>query len=221
MSSARSRVAAARSARSRGRTAARVAALIGAGAAVIALRRRSAQTLAPDADRSSAAVGLESQVRSRAGVSGTVQLAPPSWEPAALSALAQWVPQAPQTPLRRAAAYLWASPLTLAGLLAGAATGARPELRHGVVLFRNAGGLTGKVLRRRGFAAGALGHVILAVGDPSPVLLTHELTHVRQAERLGPAMAIVYPGLLAVYGYARHPMERAARRAARLASQRS
>ncbi|MDP8931826.1 MAG: hypothetical protein M3O70_25470, partial [Actinomycetota bacterium] len=77
---------------------------------------------------------------------------------------------------------------------------------------------TGAVLRSRGFDAGAFGHVIVAAGDPHDHLLAHELVHVRQAERLGPLMAPVYLGLLAVYGYARHPLERAARRAAHSAA---
>jgi hypothetical protein len=59
--------------------------------------------------------------------------------------------------------------------------------------------------------------VVVARGQPSAALLAHELVHTRQAERLGPFMAPVYLGLLARYGYLRHPMERAARRAGRRA----
>lgn len=104
--------------------------------------------------------------------------------------------------------------MTLAGLIAGAGAGVAPRLRDGVVLFAPAGGITGAIVRRRGFAAAGLGHVVIAIEEPSPVLMAHELVHVRQAERLGPFMAPAYLGLLAVHGYQRHPMERAARLAA-------
>ncbi|MDQ3453807.1 MAG: hypothetical protein M3493_14135 [Actinomycetota bacterium] len=109
---------------------------------------------------------------------------------------------------------MWAAPVSLAGLLAGAAAGVRPQRRGGVLIFAGARGLTGWVLRSRGFSAGALGHVVVALDEPSERLLRHELVHVRQAERLGVLMAPVYLGLLAVYGYRAHPLEVAAYRVA-------
>jgi hypothetical protein len=144
------------------------------------------------------------------------RLAPPSWEPAALTALSRWVPRPPRGPLGRAVAYVWASPVTVAGLLAGLAAGSRPRVRDGVLLFADAKGLAGRMLMRRGYDATAIGHVVVARSQPSELLMTHELVHVRQAERFGPFMAPLYLGLHLLYGYARHPMERAARRAVRL-----
>lgn len=138
----------------------------------------------------------------------------PGWEPRLFCRLAHWQPCPPAQGLARLAAYAWASPVTLVGLIVGAAAGVRPKLRAGVLLFPNARGLTGWLIRRRNFAAGTFGHVIVCTKDPSPSLLAHELIHTRQAERFGPLMVPVYLGLLAVYGYRRHPMERAAREAA-------
>ena len=128
--------------------------------------------------------------------------------------LESWIPAPPVHPLARILAYLWAAPISVAGLLAGLASGAVPRLRHGVLLFAPARGLTGAVVRRRGFAAAGLGHVVIALNEPSDELMAHELVHVRQAERLGPFMAPAYLVLLAVHGYRDHPMERAARLAA-------
>lgn len=138
----------------------------------------------------------------------------PDWEPEVLGRLAHWQPRPPARGLARMVAYAWASPITLVGLIVGAAAAVRPRLREGVLLFPNARGITGWLIRRRGFAAGTFGHVIVCTEDPSPSLLAHELIHTRQAERFGPLMAPVYLGLLAVYGYWRHPMERAAREVA-------
>ena len=144
-----------------------------------------------------------SRRRAAAGVAGVVG-----------PRLQAWVPDPPQTPLTRLLGIIWASPITAAGLLAGAASAARPRLVQGVLLFAPARGVTGWMVRRRGFAAAGLGHVVIALDEPSTALLVHELAHVRQAERLGPLMAPTYLALLAVHGYQRHPMERAARLAA-------
>lgn len=129
--------------------------------------------------------------------------------------LEAWEPGVLRHPLARAGAVIWASPISAAGLVIGLASGVAPRLRCGVVLFAPIRGLPGKVLRRRGYAASAFGHVVLSVpAEPSPQLLAHELVHTRQAERLGLLMAPVYLALLAVYGYRRHPFERAAYRVA-------
>lgn len=111
-------------------------------------------------------------------------------------------------------ARVWAAPITAVGLLVGALSGVAPRVRDGVVLFAPARGLSGRIIRRRGFAATGLGHVVIAVEEPSDTLMAHELVHVRQAERFGPFMAPVYLALLVVHGYHRHPLERAARLAA-------
>lgn len=147
--------------------------------------------------------------------------AAPVWEPSALRRLAAWEPAPPPTAGLRLAAVLWAAPLSAAGLLAGLGSLRVPRLEGGIVLFARARGLTAAALRRRGFAAATLGHVVLALGEPSPELLAHELLHVRQAERLGVLMAPAYLGLMAPYGYARHPMERAARLAGQRSRQRN
>ncbi|MPZ71955.1 MAG: hypothetical protein GEU74_01785 [Nitriliruptorales bacterium] len=128
--------------------------------------------------------------------------------------LQTWIPPAPRSALTRLVAAMWASPVTLAGLLAGAGSATRPRFVDGIVLFAPARGITGLLIRRRGFTAAGLGHVVIALEEPSASLLAHELAHVRQAERLGPFMAPAYLALLAVHGYRHHPMERAARLAA-------
>lgn len=122
-----------------------------------------------------------------------------------------WVPQRPLTVAGRVAVRIWAAPMTAIGLVAGAASATKPRLRDGVVVFAPARGLTGAVIRKRGFSATGLGHVVICVTEPSPQLWAHELVHVRQAERLGPLMIPVYLALLAAYGYTRNPLEMAAR----------
>lgn len=125
------------------------------------------------------------------------------------------VPPSPTTPLGRVAAYAWAAPLTAAGAVLALLSGGRPAARDGVVVVAAARGPVGAMLSRRGFSATTLGHVVITVADePSAALLAHELAHTRQAERLGVAFGPLYVGLLARYGYRRHPMERAARQAA-------
>lgn len=188
-----------------------------AGGLVVYRRYQAKVAADPNRSLSGAPVVLEQNLRSGTGVRGPARVAPPRWEPQWMTAFARWQPAPLQSPLARAAGYLWAAPITVAGVVAGAAAGVRPQLRDGVLLFAQTRGLTGRVLRARGYDAGAIGHVVLARGTPSDALLAHELTHVRQAERLGPLMAPVYLGLLALYGYARHPMERAARLAQRKA----
>lgn len=131
-------------------------------------------------------------------------------EPQSISRLASWQPEPPGTMVGRVVAYTWASPLTAAGLLLGALSGTTPQVRCGVLLFADARGLGGWMLRWRGFAAATLGHVIIAVGHPGDRLLGHELVHVRQAERWGPLFVPLYLAGLARYGYRLNPFERAA-----------
>lgn len=166
-------------------------------------------------DLSGAPSHLLSQARTNPAPRSGAHVAPVDREPLLLQALASWEPALPRTRAGRVCAYLWAAPLTLAGLLAAATAGVAPRLRDGVVVVAPAAGPPAWVLRRRGFSATTWGHVVLALIDPDPPLWAHELVHVRQAERLGPAMAPTYLLLLALYGYSRHPMERAARQAQR------
>lgn len=188
-----------------------------AAAGVVAWRRRRAAFRARP-NLTGAPVPIESRARRASGVGSATRVLSPPWEPRALAALAAWQPTPSPGRVGRAVAYLWASPLTAVGLVAGLAAGVAPVRRGGVIVFANAGGITGAVLRGCGFDAGAFGHVVVAVGHPDDELMAHELAHVRQAERLGPLMGPLYLGLLAVYGYARHPLERAARRAVRRAA---
>ena len=138
-------------------------------------------------------------------------------EPALLSALAAWQPHRPTTRAGRLAAYLWAAPLSFVGLLLGTSGRASLSVRDGVVLCTGTRGPVGTILRRRGFHATTLGHVVVTTSpQPSEPLIAHELLHTRQAERMGVLFGPIYVALLARYGYRRHPMERAARRAADL-----
>jgi hypothetical protein len=107
--------------------------------------------------------------------------------------------------------YVWAAPNTAVGLLAAATVGRRPVRWRGVLLFEGAGAGLAWLLRRRGFAAITLGHVIIANRPLADRLLVHELAHVRQHERWG---AGFYPAYLlaSVRGYGRNPFERAAER---------
>lgn len=144
---------------------------------------------------------------------GSTSTAPTSVaEPRAVARLAAWRPAPPASRVGRLAAYAWAAPLTSVGLVMGALSRTRPQIRHGVVLFTNAGGLGGGMLRWRGFSAATLGHVVIASREPTPQLLRHELVHVRQAERWGPLFVPLYLAGLARYGYRSNPLERAAYR---------
>ena len=147
---------------------------------------------------------------------GSAAAAGPWWlacEPRALAALARWQPARPVTPLGRAGATLWAAPMSLGGLAVAAASPGRRDVVDGALVTSEARGPVATLLARRGFAATTLGQCVLVRGTPSPTLLAHELSHVRQAERLGPAFAPLYLLGLLVYGYRAHPLERAARSA--------
>jgi hypothetical protein len=185
--------------------------LLGVGAVAGAVTVRRALDAAPStgvvvegravAGLSGAPGTLPDPPSPRSGAGGPARLAPPWWEPAPLRALARWEPDPPASGLGRALAYSWAAPMTLAGLLAGAASGAVPVRRDGVLLFAGARGLPRAFFGRRGFSAFALGHVVVALAEePSEPLLVHELVHVRQAERLGVLMAPLYLALQAAYG---------------------
>jgi len=195
-----------------------LAILAGTGA-LVRLRRTAASVqfrpvdaLAPAQDLSGSPLAAGTFLADRLGiVGGNARVLGPVWEHPTLAAFAEWVPGAPTSAATRALAYLWAAPLTAVGLLLGASAGVRPVVRDGVVLFPGARGPAGALLRAQGYAATTLGHAVIATRDPSPSLMAHELVHVRQAERFGALFAPLYGLLWAVYGYGRHPMERAAR----------
>jgi hypothetical protein len=104
----------------------------------------------------------------------------------------------PRLPARRRLirllAYTWTAPTTLVGLTAGLLTlcsGGRVQRMGGTLEFH--GGFSRWLARRQGFAAMTLGHVI--IGRDVPCLdscRAHELAHVRQAERWGPAFIPAY-----------------------------
>lgn len=193
-----------------------LAALVAAVAGGVVLYEREKEAaMAADPRRNLTGAGVPLQPQPRGADVGLAHLVAPVGEPDMLSALARWVPAAPVGRLQRLAAYVWAAPLSLLGLLAGASSGSTPTVLDGIVWFAPAGGPVMAVLGGLGFRAITLGHVVVSQLEPTPALIAHEHCHARQAERLGPLMGPLYLVLLARYGYARHPMERAARRAAR------
>lgn len=200
-----------RAGRGRGSRLLRLLALaLGVAAAAAAWRRRPEVGVEPP-DLTGSPPPLVERPPRAVRVAGNEQVLGPAWEPATLAALASWVPSPPSRPLTRALAYAWAVPMSLAGLLFGAASGVRPVLRDGVLLFRGARGPAAALLKAQRYDATTLGHVVVARTEPSPTLFAHELVHVRQAERLGVLFGPVYVLLWLVYGYGRHPLERAAR----------
>jgi hypothetical protein len=110
--------------------------------------------------------------------------------------------------------FVWSLPNTLVGLVLGALTFQRPRLYGGAIVFdRGPRGLTSVMLALHRVAM-TVGFVIVSSQALEGRLLAHEQHHVRQSMRLGPLFIPTYLGLGLVYGYRRHPMERAARRAA-------
>lgn len=81
----------------------------------------------------------------------------------------------------RALRLLWASPVSLVGLLLAPFFRSR-RVTNGVLLCEGA-----SWPRRLGwrYSAITLGHVVLSLGDISDEMMRHELVHVRQYERWG------------------------------------
>ena len=102
--------------------------------------------------------------------------------------------------------YLWPLPVTLLGMLvASIARGSGGALQRVDGVLESAGGWPAWVLRR-GFpfsgsvAAITLGHVVLGVSlEALTATRAHERAHVRQFERWGVLLLVLYPfaGLLA------------------------
>ncbi len=100
--------------------------------------------------------------------------------------------------LLRTAAYVWASPWTLLGLLAGSiglATGGRVRRRGRVTEFYG-GAIPWLLSWMPGgefVSAMTLGHVILGRTDAAlDACRAHEMVHVRQYERWGPLFVPAY-----------------------------
>lgn len=126
---------------------------------------------------------------------------------------------------RRAAAYLWAAPVSLMGLVLALAVWPGRVRRDGGVL-EVSGGLAGRLLAcplpgSGPVAAITFGHVV--IGPTAKMLAamrSHERVHVAQAERWGALFLLAYP-LASLWAWARggHPyrdnaFEREARRIA-------
>jgi hypothetical protein len=110
--------------------------------------------------------------------------------------------------------FVWTVPNTVLGLVLGALTFQLPRAHGGAFVFdRTPRGLT-RILRAMNRRAMTVGFVIVAAVPVEGRLLAHERHHIRQYSRWGPFFIPVYLVLAIPYGYRRHPMERAARRAA-------
>jgi hypothetical protein len=110
--------------------------------------------------------------------------------------------------------FVWTLPNTLLGLTLGMLTFQVPRLHGGAIVFdRRPRGVT-SLLRLMHRTAMTVGFVILGAVPVEGRLLVHERHHVRQYMAWGPLFIPVYFVLGIPYGYRRHPMERAARRAA-------
>lgn len=98
----------------------------------------------------------------------------------------------------KVAAYLWASPNTLLGLLVGGTglvTGGAVQRVGGILEFH--GGTVSRLLNNRLICAQAmtLGHVVLGRDATRlEACRAHELVHVRQYERWGPFFLPAYLG---------------------------
>lgn len=125
-----------------------------------------------------------------------------------------WNPPPPRTGAGRAVAAAWAAPLTTVGGLLALLGGARAtwDPQRGCWVALGVGGPSAVLLRALGLGANAIGQIVV-VRRPhaSPALLDHEASHVRQAERLGPVLPLLYAWFSARYGYRENPLERGAR----------
>jgi hypothetical protein len=109
--------------------------------------------------------------------------------------------------------FVWSLPNTLLGLALGALTFQTPRILGGAIVFdRSERGLTW-LLARMHRTAMTVGFVIVSARPLEGRLLAHERHHVRQSMTWGPLFVPVYLALAVPFGYRRHPMERAARRA--------
>jgi hypothetical protein len=110
--------------------------------------------------------------------------------------------------------FVWALPTTAVGVLVGILTFQRPRVLDGLLVFdRGPRGLSW-ALANINRPAMTVGFVIVSAVTVEGRLLEHERAHVRQAMVLGPFFIPAYLLLAIPFGYRRHPMERAARRAA-------
>jgi hypothetical protein len=118
--------------------------------------------------------------------------------------------------LRRLVVLLWASPGSVIGLLLSLFV-RRRRLARGIVLGQGAEWPAKLGWRYRAIT---LGHVVLCIDEIDEATLRHELVHVRQWERWGPLLLLLYPlssvwvRLLGGEHYKDNPFEREALRLA-------
>jgi hypothetical protein len=110
--------------------------------------------------------------------------------------------------------FVWSLPNTLIGMVLGGFSFVPARVESGVVIFDGPPRGITWVLAKMHRSAMTVGFVILANVRVEGTLLAHERVHVRQSMLLGPLFIPAYFGLALPFGYRRHPMERAARRAA-------
>ena len=110
--------------------------------------------------------------------------------------------------------FVWTLPNTLLGLVLGALTFQAPRIHGGALVFDAYPRGLSSLLRSMNRTAMTIGFVIVAAVPVQGRLLVHEQHHIRQYMAWGPLFIPVYLIVAIPYGYRRHPMERAARRAA-------
>jgi hypothetical protein len=120
--------------------------------------------------------------------------------------------------LLEALGFVWTMPNTLLGLVLGFLTFQAPRIHGGAIVFDGAPRGVTRLLRAMNRTAMTLGFVILSAAPVEGTLLAHERHHIRQSMVWGPLFVPLYLALAIPFGYRRHPMERAARRAAEVSS---
>ena len=88
--------------------------------------------------------------------------------------------------------YFWAAPNTILGFAAALASFAIPNRYGNILTCRSKRGFADWFLRRRGYCAITLGHLVLMTDQAQPDILCHEMVHVRQEERWGPLYLPMY-----------------------------
>lgn len=106
----------------------------------------------------------------------------------------------------------WALPNTLLGMMIGLAGRNRWVWQAGTLEVRLGRGPVLGVCRRLGISAFTLGDCVVYAVEPCRNLRAHEGRHSWQYYWLGPLFLPVYFGLLGIYGYWNHPLERDARK---------
>jgi hypothetical protein len=110
--------------------------------------------------------------------------------------------------------FVWTLPNTLLGIVLGLFTFQVPRIANGALIFDRAPRGITAMMPRLGRSAMTVGFVIVSSEPATGTLLAHERHHIRQYCVWGPLFVPVYLVLAVPYGYTRHPMEVAARRAA-------